>query len=55
MLFEMWLIFAIIAIMRAISYIKSAFWQGIPSADPRYTYSIDDFTDIQRFEPSHII
>ena len=47
----LWMIFALIAIQRAFSYTGETFWKSIPSADPRFSHSIDDFTDAKKFNP----
>ena len=49
-----WIIFAFIAITRAMSYTGETFWKSIPSADPRYSHSIDDFTDGKNFNAQPI-
>ena len=47
-----WLIFAVVAIIRAIKYTTNSFWESIPSADPRISHSIDHFTDAKPFMAS---
>ena len=44
-----WLIFAMVAVMKAMQYSGAAFWDSIPSADPRYNHSVDDFVDAKPF------
>ena len=44
-----WIIFAIVAVMKAMQYSGAAFWNSIPSADPRYNHSVDDFVDAKPF------
>ena len=43
------IIFAIVAVSTAIRYTGNAFWDSIPSADPRYNHSVDDFVDAKPF------
>ena len=44
-----WIIFAIVAVVKSIQYTSSSFWESIPSTDPRITHSVDDFTDGKEF------
>ena len=43
------IIFAIVAVSKAMQYSGNAFWDSIPSADPRYNHSVDNFVDAKPF------
>ena len=44
-----WLIFAIVAIFKCMDYTSKTFWRSIPSADPRFVHSVDNFVDGKEF------